>query len=146
MCRQKKKIRQVTHDYDDTVNEDNGTVNILNVQNKKKLGDGVFTNLKVVLDDSRTKEVVFQLDTGAACSIIGEKMLCEILEKDRVTLETCKTVLKAVNGSKLGVKGKHYIKIRKGKQMHLLEFIVVDYEHVPLLSYKACETKFNSIL
>lgn len=136
VCRQRRNnIKYVHHNVP---NNDDVDQKILQVNHFKD--QGVFINLNVILPNSKVKTTSFQLDTGATCSIIGEKTLCNILEVENIQLCLSNAVLRAVNGTTLGVKGKYTMKIRKGKHIFHLEFIVVDYDHKPLLSYKACDT------
>lgn len=140
VCR-RKKMKEI-QDNDNSITDENSIDvikhNQFKINNKVMSEKGVFVTLKVILKDDSEKNVCFQLDTGACCNVIGEKALNKIFNRKNIELSPCTSILTAINGTRLGVKGKCYIKVRKDEKIHDICFIIVDYDHMPILSYKEC--------
>lgn len=138
VCRSKKQnIKSVTESNEDDNRTDVEEQEILEI--RENLKKGVYINMSVILPNSMIRNAVFQLDSGADCCIIGKKTLCDLLTVNDIQLLPSQARLKAVNGTSVSVQGKYNLKIRKGNNLHLLEFVVVNYEHIPLLSHSAID-------
>lgn len=86
------------------------------------------------------KKVQCQLDTGATCNVIGLDTLCDILEDNNPMMTSTSTRLKAYGGNIILPVGKIDLKIRNKNEEFELKFMVTSYDHIPLISSKACES------
>lgn len=134
VCRKKLSVKQIEY-YENGKESDQDE--ILKIENTSK--NGVFTTLQVINDQSQVCDVKCQLDTGASCNIIGEKNLLKIINKTKVLLKPCYTILRAFGGTQIKPRGIYALKIRRLNKIFCLDFIVVEYEHCPLLSAQACD-------
>lgn len=85
------------------------------------------------------KEVSCQLDTGAACNVIGLNSLCNILNNPNPDMVPSQIKLKAYGGKVITPLGEIVLKVRFKNKLYDENFIVTDYDHAPLISSNACE-------
>lgn len=136
VCKDKRKVKEIINEKEV---EDYKDAPVLKIEHKEN--KGVFCTLQVIDTKSKKQDVNFQLDTGASCNIIGEITLKKILNTDRLILNKgTAPILKAFGGTKIESKGTIELKVRRHNKLFTLHFVVVEYDHCPMLSAKACET------
>ncbi len=86
----------------------------------------------------KMQKVNFKLDTGSMVNIIPKSVYSQVTQK---TLRPSRRPLTAYNNQPINVLGELVLPIMSAstKVSHLLNFIVVDQESVPILGVEACE-------
>lgn len=86
------------------------------------------------------KKVRCDLDTGAAACVVGFKQYCDLMQDWDPKLTASKSKLCRFGGNRIVVKGQAKVQCQyKGRRYQLI-FNVVEDNHRPLLSAKACTT------
>lgn len=85
------------------------------------------------------KNVKCQLDTGATCNVIGLDTLCDILEDNNPMMTSTTTRLRAYGGNIIIPVGEISLQVRSKNEEFELKFMITSYDHIPLISSKACE-------
>lgn len=112
---------------------------VLTIQNEDH---GILkANIEFCVDEQLQvfKNVSCQLDTGAACNVIGLDSLCNILDDPNPNVNPSQIKLKAYGGKIITPLGEITLKVKFKNKLFNEVFIVTDYDHAPLISSNACE-------
>lgn len=138
VCRTNKLVKEITYTSEENPAEmqiEEETKFVLQIQGNQ---EKVMRNLEIIIPDSHSKTVAFQLDTGANCNVIGNKNLAEILNY-KLKMKESNLKLRVFGGGVIKAIGRHILRIKRNEKIFEEEFEVVDINHGPLLSAETCE-------
>ena len=89
---------------------------------------------------NNSKDVTFQLDSGATCNLLSMKKFSGILENPKdLYLKKTSATLKMYNGSTMYPLGKRTLRCTKGEVSKDVDCFVVDKDVRPLLGAQTCQ-------
>lgn len=132
----KKKSKKYIKEIEDSFTSDEEDLHIGKVVRSKRSGS-VHGEMHVEVNNI-LKPYLFQLDTGAQMCLIGYEACKKILETNKPKMIPSKSRLSTIGGHALKVMGDIYLLCVINNQRYKIRFSVVDFDHGPLLSEKAC--------